>query len=210
MGMGNNMKKILIISGTPKTEGITYSFVRAAEETSKEIGLEYETIALHKENLQKCKLCKDGWGICFGEHICQFDDNFNIIQEKVKETDAFIYISPVYWGEISEDMKIFLDKLRRCQATKQWDKREEEVSFHKAKPSILVAVAGGGGGGILTALQEIERAISQMSGDSWPRYKAGINDFIAVNRWNKDYKLESLKSAIIAMKKNANIDPSNM
>ena len=204
------MKKILILSGTPKIEGITYSFVKTAEETAKEIGLEYETVALSQIGLQKCKMCKDGWGICFKEHVCQFNETFNILQEKVKQADAFIYISPVYWGEISEDMKIFLDKLRRCQATKQWDSREEEVSYHKDKPSIIVVNAGGGGGGILTAFQDIERAVSQMGGDSWPKYKAGICDFIAVNRWNQEYKRESLRAAIKIMKNYAKTDPSDM
>jgi NAD(P)H-dependent FMN reductase len=143
-------------------------------------------------------MCADGWGICFKEHICALGDKdgFNALQKKVQEADAYIYITPVYWGEISEEMKIFFDKLRRCQATKQWDSREEEVSFLKGKPSIMVASAGGGGGGILSCLQDMERAISQMSGDEWPRELRGIFDYIAVNRWNQAYKREALAAAV--------------
>jgi multimeric flavodoxin WrbA len=190
---------ILIISGTPKTDGITHSFVQAAEETITALGHEAETLPLSRLPLAKCQMCDDGWGICFKSHRCLHDDPFNAAQEKVQHADAYIYITPVYWGEVSEDMKIFLDKLRRCQATKQWDDREEEVSFLKGKPSILVTNAGGGGGGILTALADIERAIAQMSGDQWPREKGGIFDYIAVNRWNQDYKREAFKAAIRAM-----------
>jgi hypothetical protein len=102
----------------------------------------------------------------------------------------------VYWGEVSEEMKIFMDKFRRCQATKQWDRREDEVSFIKGKPSIIVAVAGGGGGGITSTFAQMERAIGHMSGDSWPRESAGIFDFIGVNRWNQAYKRETLKAAL--------------
>jgi multimeric flavodoxin WrbA len=193
--------RLLIISGTPKTEGITFSFVKAAEHTANELGIKTEVIRLAGMHLTKCKMCDDGWGICFSEHRCEFgdDDGFNTLQEKVNDADAFVYITPVYWGEISEEMKIFIDKLRRCQATKQWDKREDEVSFHKGKPSIIVAVAGGGGGGITSTFSDLERAITQMSGDEWPRENAGIFDYIGVNRWNQSYKKEALKSAVTNM-----------
>jgi multimeric flavodoxin WrbA len=192
---------LLIISGTPKTEGITYSFVKAAEETASKLGIKAEVIRLAGLNLAKCKMCSDGWGICFSDHRCEFGDSdgFSALQEKVKNADAFVYITPVYWGEISEEMKIFMDKLRRCEATKQWDKRDDEISFHKGKPSIIVAVAGGGGGGIVTTFADLERAIGQMGGDEWPREKTGIFDFVGVNRWNQSYKIEALKAAVASM-----------
>lgn len=195
--------KILIINATPKTEGLCYSFVNTAKETADILGVEGEVIGLSDMDMSKCTMCDDGWGICFSEHYCIFgdDDGFNALQEKVREADAYIYITPVYWGEVSEEFKIFLDKLRRCQATKQWDKREDQVSFLKGKPSIMVASAGGGGGGIVTTFADIERAIVQMGGDEWPRETHGIFDYIAVNRWNQVYKREALKSAITEMVK---------
>ena len=52
--------KILIISGTPKTNGLTYSFVEAAEATAKAENVEYETLHLAQLELQKCKMCGDG------------------------------------------------------------------------------------------------------------------------------------------------------
>ena len=61
----------------------------------------------------------------------------------------------------------------------------------------------GGGGGIVTAFQDFERAIMQWGGDAWPRETSGIFDYIAVNRWNKPYKLEALKAAIDTMVKYA-------
>ena len=193
--------KLLIVNGTPKTDGLCYSFVTAAEETAAELGADAETVRLSGMNLAKCKMCGDGWGICFGEHRCAFGDKdgFNELQKKVGDAAALVYITPVYWGETSEEMKIFMDKLRRCQATKQWNQRKDEVSFHAGKPSILVAAAGGGGGGIVSAFEDMERAVTHMGGDAWPRETAGIFDYIAVNRWNRSYKREALRSAIREM-----------
>ena len=182
--------KILIISGTPKLEGLTYSFVKAAEGTTVESGNEAEVIRLSGMDLTKCKMCGDGWGSCFSEHKCKFGDadGFNELQNKVRDADAFVYITPVYWGEISEDMKIFFDKLRRCQATKQWDDKIDEGSALSGKTGIMVAVAGGGGGGIVSTFSDIERAVSHMGGN--------IFDYIAVNRWNQEYKREALIAAV--------------
>ena len=198
--------KILIVSGTPKTDGLCHSLVEAAAETAVGLGVEADIIRLGETDLSKCKMCGDGWGICFSEHRCVFGDKdgFNNLQLKVKEADAYVYISPVYWGDISEEMKIFIDKLRRCQATKQWDSSEDEVSFHKGKPSILVASAGGGGGGILPTFEALERAVDHMGGERWSRQKAGVFDYIAVNRWNQDYKREALKAAVKEMIKSVN------
>ena len=196
--------KLLIINGTPKRDGITYSFVEAAQEAAVNLGIESDVINLsgkNGENLEKCRMCGEGWGVCFGEHYCAFGekDGFTALQKRMRDADAYVYVTPVYWGEMSEEMKIFIDKLRRCEATKKWDKREGEVSILAGKPSIIVANAGGGGGGTITAFMDIKRALVHMEGDAQPRETNGIFDMIAVNRWNQVYKRDALKAAIAEM-----------
>ncbi|MBQ3457833.1 MAG: flavodoxin family protein, partial [Synergistaceae bacterium] len=34
-------------------------------------------------------------------------------QEKIREADAVAFISPVYWEEVSEGLKSFMDRFRR-------------------------------------------------------------------------------------------------
>jgi len=190
--------KILIINGTPKLDGVCYSFVETAEDAAKELGVDFETIRLSSERIKKCLMCDGGWGICFNKHVCIFGekDGFGNLQQKVREASLLVFITPVYWGEVSEELKLFLDKLRRCEATKQWDKDAGQISFLKGKGTILVASAGGGGGGILTTLQQLERAVEHMGGDAQPREEVGIFDYLAVNRWNQEYKRQALKLAI--------------
>lgn len=191
--------KMLIINATPKRDGVCYSFVEAAEEAATKLSIDFETIRLSSHRLTKCMMCDGGWGICYKEHRCLFGekDGFTDLQKKVQEADLYVYITPVYWGEVSEELKIFLDRLRRCEATKQWNRTEPKpVSAHQGKGSILVASAGGGGAGTLTALGQLERAVVQMGGDAWPREQEGIFDYISVNRWNQAYQRETLKAAI--------------
>ena len=196
------MKKLLVVNGTPKKDGLCFSFVETAKETAKILGLEVDEIRLAGLGLNKCQMCHDGWGICFKEHRCILGekDVFSTLQVKVAEADAYVYVTPVYWGEISEELKIFFDRMRRCETTKQWNGKDEVVSFHKNKPSILVASAGGGGGGIVSTFVAMERAVDQLCEHGGSKNgKAGIFDYIAVNRWNQVYKREALKAAITEM-----------
>jgi len=195
-------KKLLIVNATPKKDGLCNSFAEAAKEAADKLGLESEILRLAGYGIKKCVMCYDGWGICFKEHKCVFGnkDGFDNLQKIVSEADAFVYVTPVYWGEISEELKVFWDKLRRCETTKQWNGKEDVVSFHKNKPSILVASAGGGGGGIPDTFVAMERAVDQLGEHTGCiNGTAGIFDYIAVNRWNQEYKREALKAAIAEM-----------
>ena len=178
--------KLLIISGTPKKDGITHSMVTAAYESAEDA----EILHLSDYTLAVCRMCGEGWGTCLREHQCSLDDRFNELQQKVKDADAFVLITPVYWGGLSEAMKIFLDKLLRCQGSKQWNEAAGD-SFMTGKPCMLVAVAGGGGGGALRALRELENFVWCISGK--------VHDYFAINRWNQDYKRVALISAVKAL-----------
>ena len=196
------MKRLLIVNGTPKNDGLCYSFVETAKETAEGLGLEADVLRLAGFGLKKCLMCYDGWGICFKEHRCVLGeaDGFNELQKRVAKADAFVYVTPVYFGEISEDLKIFWDRLRRCETTKMWNGKDDVVSYHKNKPSIVVASAGGGGGGTARTLAAMEYTIDQLGEHCGLQDgKAGVFDYIAVNRWNQVYKRETLKAAITEM-----------
>lgn len=194
--------KLIIVNATPKKDGLCYSFVETAKEAADTLGLDSEIIHLSSLSLKKCMMCYDGWGICFKEHKCAFgdEDGFSNLQKTISDADAFVYITPVYWGDISEELKIFWDKLRRCESTKQWNGKNDSISFHKNKPSIIVATAGGGGGGIPSTFVAMERTVDQLGEHTGClNGTAGIFDYIAVNRWNQVYKREALKAAIFEM-----------
>jgi len=188
--------KLLILSGTPKKDGLCHSLTAAAYDAAIASGAEAEIIKLN--GISACRMCGEGWGDCSKIHKCSFGetDGFNEFQDKIRWADGFVIITPVYWGEVSEGMKVFFDRLRRCEASKSWNENEPEKSFFSGKSSILVAAAGGGGGGITTAFQQMERAVTHMGGTSYPYDVYGFFDYIAVNRWNSEYKRDALKSAV--------------
>lgn len=177
--------KILILSASPNTDGLTAACAAAAMNGIIAVGGEAEEIRLNDLDIGTCEACKHGWGTCQNEHTCDVLDDFQAVHERTLQADAFVFVTPVYWGDLSESMKAFTDRLRRCEAT-----RGEESGLAN-KPVIMVAAAGGSGNGMITCLASQERWVQHVHARKW--------DFIPVNRWNRPYKLQTIRAAASAM-----------
>jgi multimeric flavodoxin WrbA len=178
--------KVLIFSSSPNENGLTAACTAAAVEGVQFAGAEAEMVNLNHLNIDMCRACENGWGTCLEEHHCESQDDFQELHAKTLQADAYVLISPVYWGEMSESAKAFTDRLRRCEAT-----RPESGLLRK--PMVAVAAAGGSGGGMITCLASMERWIDHV--------KARKFDLIPVNRWSRDYKLVTIRAATEAMVK---------
>jgi multimeric flavodoxin WrbA len=179
------MMNVLVIYSSPNKDGLTAACAKAAEEGVKVAGGHPETIPLNDLQVGMCEACEDGWGTCLEQHTCQTLDDFQELHTRIKQADAYIIVTPVYWGEPSESAKALLDRLRRCEATKG-----KESSLTN-KPVIAIAAAGGSGGGMITCLASLERWIYHVN--------ARIYDLIPLNRWSREYKLTAIASAAQTM-----------
>ena len=134
----------------PNKIGLTFSCVEECEKELKKLGNEVEHICINKKNIQKCLACgKRGWGICLEEHKCIQKDNFNEIYEYMSKFDAYIFITPVYFWEMSESAKTFFDRLKRCDAF-------NDDSKIKGKKIVCIACAGGSGNGTEETLKSFD------------------------------------------------------
>jgi len=173
-----------VLSGNPKTEGLTQSIIDAVKLGASASGAEVDEIRLCDLGLQACRVCGDGWGTCRMEHYCTFgSDGFDEARARVAASDALVIASPVYWGETSEALKSFLDRLRRCEFSQSGALRGKQV--------LLVAVPGGSGNGMLTCLEQMDRFCRHTG--------AVIFDYLGVNRWNSDYKRVAARAAGAAL-----------
>lgn len=134
----------------PNKIGLTFSCVEECEKELKRLGNEVEHICINKKNIKKCLACgKRGWGICLEEHKCIQNDNFNEIYEYMSNFDAYIFITPVYFWEMSESAKTFFDRLKRCDAF-------NDNSKIKGKKIVCIACAGGSGNGTEETLKSFD------------------------------------------------------
>jgi len=178
--------RVVVFSGTPKREGLTHSCVRRAFDGARRAGADCRIVSLCEAKLTVCRVCGDGWGVCRTEQVCAFgDDGFTAIQEELAGADALALVTPVYWGEMSEAMKAFFDRYRRCEAPRG------EGSAMSGKPILLVAVPGDSGNGMVSCFEEMERLCRHLG--------ARIFDYVGVNRWNQAYKLETVEAAAAAL-----------
>ena len=180
--------KTLIISATPKTEGHCAELTAIAAGAAQRAGAEYEVLRLDELKLEACHMCGDGWGICREQFRCAFDrDGFDKVQEKLAWAEALVMISPVYWWETSEAMKVFMDRVRRCEGSRMFHGLNDK-SLLWQKPCIMVASAGGSGNGTLSAIEQMDRFIYHCGGLFY--------DHITMNRWTFEYKKNAVDAAV--------------
>jgi multimeric flavodoxin WrbA len=176
---------IIVVSSSPNKDGLTAGCAAAAVEGARQAGGQVDVVRLNDLQVGLCEACDNGWGTCLPDHECQVEDDFQALHTRICQADAYVVVTPVYWGEMSESAKAFMDRLRRCEAT-----RGEESGLF-GKPVIAVAAAGGSGNGMITCLLNMERWIEHV--------KARKFDLIPVNRWSKEYKLVGIREAARAM-----------
>jgi multimeric flavodoxin WrbA len=101
--------KVLLINGSPKVNGCTYTALcEVAKELEKE-NIETEIFHVGTKPIRGCMACggcsKDDSGKCVFN-----DDTVNIALEKAKEVDGFIFGSPVHYAGASGQITSFLDR----------------------------------------------------------------------------------------------------
>ena len=105
---------------------------------------------MNKKDIKKCNACGErGWGICAQKHICVQKDDFNDVYQHMGEFEAYVFITPVYFHEMSESAKTFFDRLKRCDAF-------NEASKIKGKKIVCIACAGGSGSGTEETLKAFD------------------------------------------------------
>ena len=132
---------VLIVNGSPHTNGLCYRLLSRVAEGVKETGNDVEFVQLAKLDVKPCRACSSA--PCWSAMKCNFEDDALRIREVFNECDAFAFAAPVYFLSINGLAKNFVDRMR---------------SYRKdTRPSLALTVAGGTGKGCITALQEVCR-----------------------------------------------------
>ena len=168
--------KITLIWSSANTDGLTAkvknSIVKGIEKNCK-----ISEFYLNKMNLHHCIACKNGFGLCKEEGKCVLYDDFEKIYQSLCECDKIIFVTAVYWHDVTEQMKVILDRLRRIEASHN--------HYLKEKDAIIVSVAGGSGKGVTECLVKLEETLSHMEINCVER--------IGITRRNAESRMSILK-----------------
>jgi len=102
--------KVLMINGSPRPKGCTYTALTEVANTLHKHGIETELIYLGTKPVAGCIACNH----CETTGHCVFDDQVNALSARLDEFDGLIVGSPVYFGGPSGQICSFLDRFFYC------------------------------------------------------------------------------------------------
>ncbi len=108
--VGGIAMKVLLINGSPKARGCTYTALKEVADELERNEIETEIVHIGADPIIGCTGC----GYCRTSETgqCIFnDDPVNETREKVKDADGFIFGTPVHYAAASGAITSFLDRL---------------------------------------------------------------------------------------------------
>lgn len=174
--------RVLAIQSSNRPDGLSGRLAAAVLEGAAAAGCETETVALSDLRIATCQACPPaGWGQCRAGHDCVIEDEFQSLRAKIIAADALVFVSPVYFWDLSESAKRFLDRLRRAE----WSRRD--TSPLRGKPVIGIVAAGGSGNGAVPAAAAMERYTT------WLQLQHVV--YLPVTRQNQALQLRAARDA---------------
>ena len=99
--------KVLLINGSPRANGNTYTALAEMEKVFHKEGIGTEMIHVGKECIRGCIACNG----CAKAGKCVFDDIVNETAPKFEACDGIVAGSPVYYASANATLEAFLQRL---------------------------------------------------------------------------------------------------
>ena len=99
--------KIAAVLGSPRPQGNSSTLAQKFLETARELGAEVQVYPLNRMSFQGCQGC----GACKTDReTCILEDDLTPVLEDIKAADVLVLASPVYFGDLSGQLKCFFDR----------------------------------------------------------------------------------------------------
>ena len=99
--------KIVTLFGSPRPNGNTATLAKQFNRTAEDLGADVQSFLLNKikaSGCQACNACKTK------SDRCVLNDEMSGILEAVREADVLAAASPIYFADISAQVKMFVDR----------------------------------------------------------------------------------------------------
>ena len=100
------MKKILVISTSPRRGSNSEALAEAFDSGAREAGHEVELVSLRGKDVQFCRGCF----VCQETQRCVIHDDADTLRQKALEADVLVFATPIYYYEMSGQLKTLLDR----------------------------------------------------------------------------------------------------
>ena len=99
-------KKILFVSSSLRARSNSERLAQEAARGARDAGNEVELVSLKNKDLRFCKGCL----VCQKTGKCVIQDDMTEMIAKVQSADALVFVTPIYYYELSGQLKTFLDR----------------------------------------------------------------------------------------------------
>lgn len=135
------MKKIIVIDGGPRRNMNTASMLQKFAEGARSVGegIEVKTVRLYDLDYKGCISCMACKLKGKASNVCKFRDELTPILEKIAEADGIAMGSPIYFGDVTGQMRTFLERL----AFPWLSYNDYSITAPKRMPVVLVETMNG-------------------------------------------------------------------
>ena len=99
--------KIVCLLGSPRPKGNSVMIADRFCRTAEAGGAEIQTFALNKLKYRGCQACMT----CKTKlDRCVLKDDLTQVLDAIRDADILVMASPIYYGEVSSQMKAFIDR----------------------------------------------------------------------------------------------------
>lgn len=129
--------KVLGIAGSPRRRGNTQLLMDHVLEGARGKGAQTDKLILSDLEFSPCQEC----GGCDDTGVCITDDDMRIVYDKVKEADALILSSPIFFGSLSAQTKMMIDRFQ-CWWVAKYVLKRSFVPKERKRNGIFISVSG--------------------------------------------------------------------
>ncbi len=127
--------KILGINGSPRMGGNTDILLDKSLEGARNKGAQTEKIILNTLKFSPCQECEN----VRDDGTCIIEDDMQPLYKKIEQADALILASPIFFGSLSAQTKMMIDRFQCIWRAKYVLKKD---IFKKKRKGAFISVEG--------------------------------------------------------------------
>lgn len=102
---------LVILNGSPRKNGNTEIMAETFKKGALKNNHNVTILNIAKKNIKRCQACRYCYSH-FGE--CIINDDMKDVMESLKKADMVVFASPIYWFDITAQLKTVIDRLYAC------------------------------------------------------------------------------------------------
>jgi len=107
------LRRVLILAASPRKNGNSTILALKAAEGAKAEGGEADVVSISHLKIAPCNACNSC--ITKPEAGCVIKDDMQTLYQKLKDAQGIIFATPIYWFNMSAQMKLLIDRVYAMQ-----------------------------------------------------------------------------------------------